>query len=141
MNPPRNPLMKRRAPLARLATAAVGLVFLVEAAVIGGILEIPARTVGRYAPWAYEAFLRLVGEHPDELPSAALLEHPAGRGTNRVERAFDATGLDPSAIPRLFEKGSWKPEPPPASSETTAPRESLEKDAPPARKEEPPPVG
>jgi len=33
--------------------------------VIAGALEIKSSTVARIAPWAYEPFLKLVGEHPE----------------------------------------------------------------------------
>ncbi|VGO22980.1 hypothetical protein [Pontiella sulfatireligans] len=61
-------------PAAYVATALVVALFIFEAAVIGGIVELKASTVGRFAPWAYEPYLKLVGEHPDSLPRQAPQE-------------------------------------------------------------------
>jgi hypothetical protein len=56
---------RRIVPVSTLAIAAFALLVVFEGLVIGGVFEVKASTVARIAPWAYEPFLRLVGEHPE----------------------------------------------------------------------------
>lgn len=56
---------RRVNPIAQIAFFAVAILVVFEALVIGGVLELKAQTVAKHAPWAYEPFLRVVGEHPD----------------------------------------------------------------------------
>jgi len=56
---------RRRVPVSAIAIAVFVLLVVFEVLVIGGALEIKSSTVARIAPWAYEPFLRLVGEHPE----------------------------------------------------------------------------
>jgi hypothetical protein len=93
-------LEKRRInPIARVATLVVLVVLLFEGLVIGGVFELKARTVGKYAPWAYEPFLRLVGEHPESLPRIAVVEEVTAE-TDSGGRGI--SGLEPAAIPLLI---------------------------------------
>ena len=56
---------RRIVPVSAVAIAAVALLVVFEGLVIGGVFEVKASMVARIAPWAYEPFLRLVGEHPE----------------------------------------------------------------------------
>lgn len=93
---------RRINPIAHIALIAVAVLILFEVLVISGALELKAQTVAKYAPWAYEPFLRLVGEHPESAPRWAIVEE-----ANEEEPAASAvagvTGLEPSAIPVLIE--------------------------------------
>ncbi|HEY5621250.1 MAG TPA: hypothetical protein VIR77_01480 [Pontiella sp.] len=53
----------RTTPVASLIFA---LLVVFELCIIFGALEMDAALVRKHAPWAYEPFLRLVGEHPDQ---------------------------------------------------------------------------
>lgn len=55
---------RRIVPVSAVAIAVFAVLVIFEALVIGGVFEVKAATVARIAPWAYEPFLRLVGEHP-----------------------------------------------------------------------------
>jgi len=59
---------RRIVPVSAVAMAAFALLVVFEALVIGGALEVKASVVAKLAPWAYEPFLKLVGEHPDSIP-------------------------------------------------------------------------
>ena len=66
--------------------------------ILGG-LELRAQTVRKYAPWAHESFLRLVGEHPESKPRWVADEAPVSKEPAEVNVA----GLAPGAIPQLAE--------------------------------------
>ncbi len=90
---------RRTSPLAKITLALVVVVVFLEAFVIFGGLELRAQTVEKYAPWAYEPFLKLVGEHPGSKPrwlaeQEASAEEPA---------VANVAGLAPEAIPQLLE--------------------------------------
>jgi hypothetical protein len=56
---------RRINPIARLTILVLVVLFAFEAFVIFNGVEISAQTIQKYAPWAYEPFLKAVGEHPD----------------------------------------------------------------------------
>ena len=56
---------RRRVPVSAVTMVAVLILVFFEVLVIGGVFSVKASTVARIAPWAYEPFLRLVGEHPE----------------------------------------------------------------------------
>ncbi len=78
---------RRRVPVSVVAMAAIALLFVLEGLVIGGAFGVKAATVARIAPWAYEPFLRLVGEHPE---SAALKE---SIGDQKEDEARSPSGM------------------------------------------------
>ena len=78
------------------------LLVVFEFLVIFGALELKAQTVAKYAPWAYEPFLRLVGEHPESAPRWASIEETEEKESVEATVA-GVTGLEPSAIPILIE--------------------------------------
>ena len=93
---------RRVNPIAHFTLVAVLILLVFEGLIIFGALELRSRTVAKYAPWAYEPFLRLVGEHPESAPRWAVVEESKG------DKAVEATvtgvaGLEPSAIPVLIE--------------------------------------
>ncbi len=59
---------RRVNPIAQITFFAVAILVVFEALVIGGVLELKAQTVTKYAPWAREPFQRLVGGHPELAP-------------------------------------------------------------------------
>lgn len=93
---------RRRNPVAHITLVAVILLVVFEALVIFGALELKAQTVAKHAPWAYEPFLRLVGEHPESTPKWASVEDPAEKEPAESSVA-SMTGLESSAIPVLIE--------------------------------------
>ncbi|MCF7848028.1 MAG: hypothetical protein K9M45_04195 [Kiritimatiellales bacterium] len=81
----KNKEMRRVNPVSHVATAAVLLLLLLEAVFLTGLLEIKAETIGKYAPWGYETFVRLTGEHPASKPRAAVVEEAIPQKTTRIE--------------------------------------------------------
>jgi len=99
---------RRINPVARIASVAVVLLVVFEIAIIFGALELTAQNVARYAPWAYEPFLKLVGEHPGSAPRRVSVEE-AGEKEAAVPPLAGVTGLEPSAIPVLIETNGVVP--------------------------------
>jgi hypothetical protein len=89
-------------PIAKIATLAVLVLLVFEGLVIGGIFELKAQVVAKYAPWAYEPFLRLVGEHPESASRLAEVEEIKEEPETRTPRGLDISGLEPSTIPVLI---------------------------------------
>ncbi len=56
---------RRIVPISVVTIVVFAVVVVFEALIIGGVYEVKASAVARIAPWAYEPFLKLVGEHPD----------------------------------------------------------------------------
>ncbi len=93
---------RRLNPIGHITLVLVVLLIFFEALVIFGVFELKAQTVAKYAPWAYEPFLRLIGEHPESTPRWATVEEPEEE--EPVELAVaSVTGLEPSVIPVLIE--------------------------------------
>ena len=92
----------RRNPIAHITLFFVVLLFIFEVSVIAGIFELKAQTVAKYAPWAYEPYLRLIGEHPDSTPRWVTVEEAKEEPAEEIAIA-NMTGLEPSAIPVLIE--------------------------------------
>ena len=93
---------RRINPIAHLTWIVVLLLLIFQALVIAGVTELKAHTVAKYAPWAYESFLRLVGEHPDSSPRWATVEEAAAPPAEDHD-VISYTGLAPSAVPVLIE--------------------------------------
>ena len=93
---------RRVNPIAKVATLAVLVLLVFEGLVIGGVFELKAQTVAKYAPWAYEPFLRLVGEHPDSAPRLAEIEESKEEPETLIPGGLDISGLEPSIIPVLI---------------------------------------
>ena len=82
---------------AQIAGIAVLILIFFEALVIGGVFELQAPAVAKYAPWAYEPFLRIVGEHPESAPRLAVVEEasPAEARAKQQANKADWLALDP----------------------------------------------
>ncbi len=91
---------RRITPVATIAAFVVVVVLGLELLVVSGVLELRAGTVAKYAPWAYEPFLKLVGEHPDsmankpESPSSAVEERP-GLGSGMLDALMESNAVVP----------------------------------------------
>jgi len=83
---------RRVSRLAHFTFLAVLVLVLCEAVMISGALELKAQTVAKYAPWAYEPFLRLVGEHPESSPRGVAAEEPEML-ESAIEEPAAETGL------------------------------------------------
>jgi hypothetical protein len=108
------------------------------------VLELRARLVAKYAPWAYEPFLRLVGEHPDSAPRWAAVEETEEPGTESP--VAGVMGFEPSVIPVLMDSNAntqavrappaatnapaAAPEADPAAAPTNAPAEKPQEAVP-----------
>jgi len=66
--------VRRINPIAHITLVVVIILLVFEVLVIGGVFEFKAQTIAKYAPWAYESFIRLVGEHLDSAPRWAEVE-------------------------------------------------------------------
>ena len=93
---------RRINPIAHITLVLVLLLIVFEALVIFGVFELKAQTVAKHAPWAYEPFLKLVGEHPESAPRWASIEEPEEKQAVKATMV-GVTGLEPSAIPVLVE--------------------------------------
>jgi hypothetical protein len=91
---------RRVNPLAHITLVAVIILIIFEVLVMGGVLELKSQAVAKYAPWAYEPFLKLAGEHPDSAPRWAVVEE-VDESDPVVLPEVNVTGLEPSAIPLL----------------------------------------
>jgi hypothetical protein len=95
---------RRITPVAYIAAIVVAVLVGLELLVVSGVLELRAGTVAKYAPWAYEPFLRLVGEHPDSRSHEVDSSGPAVKDV-----PADADPL--SALIEAHEPGGVIPEP------------------------------
>ncbi len=68
---------RRIVPISIVTAVVFVLVVAFELLVIGGAVDVKASTIARLAPWAYEPFLKLVGEHPDSKVHSSV---PSGLG-------------------------------------------------------------
>ena len=87
-------------PIAHITLVAVIILIIFEVLVMGGVLELKSQAVAKYAPWAYEPFLKLVGEHPDSASRWATVEE-ADESDPIILSEVNAKGLEASAIPVL----------------------------------------
>jgi hypothetical protein len=58
---------RRIVPISVVTLVALVILAVFEGLMIGGVVRVKSTTVAKWAPWAYEPFLRLIGEHPDAL--------------------------------------------------------------------------
>lgn len=78
-----------------MATAAFVLLTVFEVLVLTDAIEVKASTVAKIAPWAYEPFLRFVGELPGTPPHATPSRGTAKKESTAMELM---TGLSPKAL-------------------------------------------
>lgn len=103
---------RRINPIAQITLTAVLVLVLFELLIIFGAMQLEARTVAKIAPWAYEPFLKLVGEHPESTPRWAVVEE-TDESAAADSPVAGVAGLQPMAIPVLTETN--------APAETNAP--------------------
>lgn len=92
---------RRVNPISHFATLAVLLLIIFEVSIICGALELKAQTIAKYAPWAYEPFLKLVGEHPESAPRWATVDEPE-ESESSESVVSSVTGMEASTIPVLM---------------------------------------
>lgn len=85
---------RRINPVGQVTFIAVVVLIVFEVLIVCGAFELQPQTVEKHAPWAYEPFLRLIGEHPDSTPSWVPVA--------LVEPDSNLTGLESLAIPLLL---------------------------------------
>jgi hypothetical protein len=117
---------RRIVPVSLITLILFGLMAVFQFFVIGGGYELEASTVKKNAPWAYESFLKMVGEHPDTRPEWAA----HNKTQDKVERAdaIKIGGFSPEAIPVTIDveplpesSGIIEPTKPQAEPETIIP--------------------
>jgi hypothetical protein len=117
---------RRLVPVAFVAVVTFAVVFVCEALVIGGVFEMRSSTVAKVAPWAYEPFLRLVGEHPDSNwqgpPSPGPQEARSEMTTLDMVKGLrpDAAVEETNGIPEVEPALEPEAEKPAATAETPA---------------------
>ncbi len=97
---------RRISRIAHFTMIAVGALVLFEAAMLGGIVDLRSSWVARHAPWAYEPFLRLVGEHPDS-PWAVRPEQEKSAAASSVSDMVLPAKTD--AVPEAVQQGEPEP--------------------------------
>jgi hypothetical protein len=86
---------RRKNRLANITAIAVFFLFVFELIIMSGGLELKSATVAKYAPWAYDSFLRLVGENSENV----MLWKGRSAETNQTNKI----GFDLKAMPFLVE--------------------------------------
>ena len=85
----------RKVPESVAAVVVMAVLLAFELLVLFGGLEIKSSSVAAAAPWAFNAFSRLVGEHPDQMSARAeLIMHPAEESAS-VEEVFEEMAPQP----------------------------------------------
>ena len=134
MNDERRIEKRKTSLLTRFVFLIVLILFLGEGLVLGGLLELNTSTVERCAPWAYESFLHLIGEHPAHPVSVLAIVEEGKKEQPPSEKKKNATGLSNGLIPVLMKESPRKEKMEQAivTTETNAP--SSTSNAPPASK-------
>lgn len=113
---------KRSIPVALKATVVLCILGLFELFVIMGGLTLRAASVKQVAPWAYETYLRLVGEHPDSLSKWAVAEKRDKKTESQtVSSIASFAGFRPDQIPVTLENVDKRPVVEPDEQRTMAP--------------------
>lgn len=108
----KNKESRRIVPMSMAALVVTVLLVLFEGLTLGHALEVDASVIARIAPWAYEPFLRVVGEHPDQIAPGMSATNSSMEyvtindltkeiaATNTVVGVFDANmGTNETATP------------------------------------------
>ena len=84
-----------------VAVVAVGVLVIGEVVMLSGLLELQPATVARVAPWAYEPFLKLIGEHPTSRAHRGADPQltPAVMTVEGFDPGTLSTPLDPEFVP------------------------------------------
>ncbi len=108
---------RRTVPISVITLVLFCLMAVLQVFVITGGYELDASSVKKVAPWAYEPFLKITGEHPDTRPEWAV-------GANEDEKVAEVIkigGIRPDAIPVTIED-----QPAPAKKVIIEPTKPLE---------------
>ena len=89
---------RRIVPLSAVAIAVFVMLVVFEVLVIGGAFGVKASTVARIAPWAYEPFLRLVGEHPESESMKNMVRDRNEDGTGTPSGMASVAGFNPDGL-------------------------------------------
>ncbi len=115
-------IYKRSIPVAAVAIAVLFILALVELFVIMGGLTLRASTVKQVAPWAYESYLKLVGEHPDSLSEWAIdTKQQKDTKPQPASSITSFAGFSPEQIPVTLENVEKRPIVPKEETRSTAP--------------------
>ena len=95
---------RRIVPMAYVATTGVVILVVFELLIILGAFELKPATVANVAPWAYEPFLKLIGEHPDSKSK----EPEEVAATNKV---VTVAGFSPEELSVTLDPEVTLPEP------------------------------
>lgn len=87
---------RRVVPVSMVMTVCFSIMAVLQVAVIAGGLELKSATVQKVAPWAYEPFLRLVGEHPDQL--RYVVKEGEGGSTSTSSGINTIAGFSPDEL-------------------------------------------
>ena len=94
---------RRIVPISVVTLVALAVLFVFEAMVMLGAVNLKASLVAKVAPWAYEPFLRLVGEHPDSYSrrNGAGADDDSGADDSGSDALFssDLISVDTNAVP------------------------------------------
>ncbi len=88
-------IQKRVVPVSVATLACFALLAVFQLFVLAGGPLTRAATVKRFAPWAYEPFLRLTGEHPDTRPAWSMAGEKAEKGERSASAMADVAGIRP----------------------------------------------
>jgi len=113
---------RRRVPVSAIAIAVFVLLVVFEVLVIGGALEIKSSTVARIAPWAYEPFLRLVGEHPESDTMKESAQDRTAQGGDTPSGMAAVAGFNPDGL--IIDLDTQPEESAAADAETNLPDET-----------------
>ncbi|MEE9368393.1 MAG: hypothetical protein V3V05_05965 [Pontiella sp.] len=88
---------RRIVPISVVTIVIFSLLGFFQLFVIAGGYELEASTVKKFAPWVYEPFLKLAGEHPDTRPEWAV--DRGGVKEVKTSSAGTIAGFSPEEIP------------------------------------------
>jgi len=89
---------RRRVPVSAMAIIVFAVLVVLEMLLLAGALEIRSSTVARIAPWAYEPFLKLVGEHPEsDTMKESAFDRTAG-GADMPSGMAAVAGFNPEGL-------------------------------------------
>ncbi|NNJ71103.1 MAG: hypothetical protein HKP10_07445 [Kiritimatiellales bacterium] len=113
---------KRSIPVAAVASVVLLILGLVELFVIMGGLTLRTATVRQVVPWAYEPYLKLVGEHPDSLSKWAVTEPQEKNVKSKPASSITSfAGFRPEQIPVTLENVEKRPAVVPQEKPSIAP--------------------
>ena len=90
---------KRVVRITVVASLIFAALLIFELFIIGGGLDVNASVVRKHAPWAYEPFLKLVGEHPDQFSLWGISSRDAEAGAAEAPDPLTSiAGINPDQL-------------------------------------------